>query len=225
MSERLGLEGKTWRQELQERRQQTAEPTARENEAEIEAAAARTEAARATASPEAAWKAAVAANPGVRSKAERILAEIEKRKAALAKKLAEIERDKPAAPRGLSALFSGAKARHEERHSEWMGQRDMLLKALRRADERAKTVREFTVGGIAGYPGRGEKLTERKAAARHPALAQAMQAEQDQRRKNARRLAAARSKNSVTANGTGGDARKSGQRAPPKCGRETGRER
>ena len=191
MSERLGLEGKTWRQELQERRQRTAEPTARESQAEIEAAAARTEAARATASPEAAWKAAVAAEfQGVRSKAERILAEIEKRKAALAKKLAEIERDKPAAPRGLSALFSGAKARHEERHSEWMGQRDMLLKALRRADERAKTVREFTVGGIAGYPGRGEKLTERKAAARHPALAQAMQAEQDQRRKQ--RAAASR---------------------------------
>ena len=46
MGERLGLEGKTWRQELQERRQQTAEPTARKSQAEIEAAAARTEAGR-----------------------------------------------------------------------------------------------------------------------------------------------------------------------------------
>ncbi len=120
---------------------------------------------------------------GVRSKAERILAEIEKRKAAMTQKLAEIERAGPAAPRGLSALIPSAKARHEQRHSEWMGQRDMLLKALRRADERAKTVREFTVEGIAGYPGRGEKLAERKAAARHPTLAQAMQAEQEKRRK------------------------------------------
>ena len=184
MGERLGLEGKTWRQELQERRQQTAAPDAGKSQAEIEAAAARTEAARTASLPEVAWKAAVAAEfRGVRSKAERNLAEIEKRKAAMTQKLAEIERAEPAAPRGLSALFPGAKTRHEERHSEWMGQRDMLLKALRRADERAKTVREFTVEGIAGYPGRGEKLAERKAAARHPALAQAMQAEREARKK------------------------------------------
>ena len=148
VSERLGLEGKSWRRELQERRQQTAAPDARKSQSEIEAAAARTEAARAASSPEVAWKAAVAAEfRGVRSKAERNLAEIEKRKAAMTQKLAEIERAEPTAPRGLSALFPGAKARHEQRHSEWMGQRDMLLKALRRADERAKTVREFTARG------------------------------------------------------------------------------
>ena len=158
VGERLGLEGKTWRQELQERRQQTAAPDARESQAEIEAAAARTEAARAAASPEVAWKAAMAAKfQGVRSKAERSLAEIEKRKAAMTQKLAEIERAGPAAPRGLSALIPSAKARDEERHSEWMGQRDMLLKALRRADERAKTVREFTRRGHCRLSGPGRE--------------------------------------------------------------------
>jgi hypothetical protein len=59
----------------------------------------------------------------------------------------------------------------------------MLLNSFRRADERAKTVREFTAEGIAGYSSRGEKLAERKAAARHPTLAQTMQAEQEKQQK------------------------------------------
>ena len=52
MGERLGLGGRTWRQELQERRQQTAEPDRKESQAEMKRRQQGTEAARAASSPE-----------------------------------------------------------------------------------------------------------------------------------------------------------------------------
>ena len=182
MGERLGLGGKTWRQELQERRQQTAKPAARTRQAEI-APPEGAGVAGAASLLEAEWKAAVAAEfQGVRAKAQRILAAIEKRKTAMAKKLAEIDLAEPTGPRGLSALFSGAKTRYEKRHSEWTGQRDILLKALRRTGEREALVREFAVESIAGYPGRGGSLAQRKAGQRHPELAETMQSAQEKQK-------------------------------------------
>ena len=130
MGERLGLGGRNLRQELQERRQQAAEPAAR-------------------------WKAAVEAEAkDVRAKAQRIAAKAEKRKAALTKKLDEIERAAPAKPSGLSALFPGAKARYEGQLSEWTKERNRLVRTLDRTRKREATVREFTAEPIAGYRSR-----------------------------------------------------------------------
>ena len=168
MGERLGLGGRNLRQELQERRQQAAEPAAR-------------------------WKAAVEAEAkDVRAKAQRIAAKAEKRKAALTKKLDEIERAAPAKPRGLSALFPGAKARYEGQLSEWTKERNRLVRTLDRMRKREATVREFTAEPIAGYRSRGETLAERKAARRHPELAKAIRAGQEQQKQE--RAAAIRQK-------------------------------
>jgi Ti-type conjugative transfer relaxase TraA len=158
LGERLGLGGRNLRQELQERRQQAAEPAAR-------------------------WKAAVEAEAkDVRAKAQRIAAKAEKRKAALTKKLDEIERAAPAKHRGLSALFPGAKARYEGRLSEWTKERNQLVRTLDRMRKREATVREFIAEPIAGYRSRGGTLAERRAARRHPELAKAIQAGQEQQK-------------------------------------------
>jgi Ti-type conjugative transfer relaxase TraA len=162
LGERLGLGGRNLRQELQERRQQAAEPAA----------------------PLAAkWKAAVEAEAkDVRAKAQRIAAKAEKRKAALTKKLDEIERAAPAKPSGLSALFPGTKARYEGQLSEWTKQRNRLVRTLDRTRKREATVREFIAEPIAGYRSRGGTLAVRKAARRHPELAKAIQAGQEQQK-------------------------------------------
>jgi hypothetical protein len=162
LGERLGLGGRNLRQELQERRQQAAEPAA----------------------PLAAkWKAAVEAEAkDVRAKAQRIAAKAEKRKAALTKKLDEIERAAPAKPSGLSALFPGTKARYEGQLSEWTKQRNRLVRTLDRTRKREATVREFIAEPIAGYRSRGGTLAVRKAARRHPELAKAIQTGQEQQK-------------------------------------------
>ena len=158
MGERLGLGGRNLRQELQERRQQAAEPAVR-------------------------WKAAVEAEAkAVRAKAQRIAAKAEKRKAALTRKLDQIERTAPAKPSGLSALFPGAKARYEKQLSEWTKERNRLVRTLDRMRKREATVREFTAEPIAGYRSRGETLAGRRAARRHPELAKAMRAGQEQQK-------------------------------------------
>ena len=100
----------------------------------------------------------------------------------MAKKLAEIDLAEPTGPRGLSALFPGAKTRYEKRHSEWMRQREMLSKALRRTSERGALVREFAVESIAGYPGRGWALAQRKAGQRHPELAETIENAQEKQK-------------------------------------------
>ena len=128
----------------------------------------------------------------MRTKAQRISAKAEKRRAALAKKLDEIERAAPAKPSGLSALFPGAKARYEEQLAEWTKERNRLVRTLDRTRKREATVHEFTAEPIAGYRSRGETLAERKAARRHPELAKAIQAGQEQQKRE--RAAAIREK-------------------------------
>ena len=95
IGERLGLGGRSLRQELQERRQQMAEPAAM---AGIETAPQQPQRAADEGLPlEARWKAATAAEfKAVRDKAQWTMALAEKRKAVIAKKLDEIERAEPA---------------------------------------------------------------------------------------------------------------------------------
>ncbi len=188
IGERLGLGGRSLRQELQERQQG---PTAGERPQERpEKAAARQSPAWSASegtAPEARWKAAIEAEAKeVRAKAQRIAAKAEKRRAGLAKKLDEIERARPAKPSGLSALFPGAKARYEGELSEWTDNRERLVKTLDRTRKREATAREFTAEPVTGYRSQGERLAERKTARRHPELAKTVQAEQERLRQEQR---------------------------------------
>ena len=206
IGERLGLGGRSLRQELHERQQAQQGPTAGEkpqerpekaaagqNPAGSEAAPARAGSASESTAPEARWKAAIEAEAkDVRTKAQRISAKAEKRRAALAKKLDEIERAAPAKPSGLSALFPGAKARYEGQLAEWTKERNRLVRTLDRTRKREATVHEFTAEPIAGYRSRGETLAGQKAARRHPELAKAIQAGQEQQKRE--RAAAIREK-------------------------------
>ncbi len=63
---------------------------------------------------------------------------------------------------------------------------------LCRARKREATVCEFTAEPIAGYRSRGETLAERRAAQRHPELAKAIRAGQEQQKQE--RAAAIRKK-------------------------------
>ena len=206
IGERLGLGGRSLRQELHERRLAQQGPTAGEkpqerpekaaagqNPAGSEAAPARAGSASESTAPEARWKAAIEAEAkDVRAKAQRIAAKAERRRAALAQKLDEIERAAPAKPSGLSALFPGAKARYEGQLAEWTKERNRLVRTLDRTRKREATVHEFTAEPIAGYRSRGETLAGQKAARRHPELAKAIQAGQEQQKRD--RAAAIREK-------------------------------
>ena len=141
--------------------------------------------------PAARWKAAIEAETKeVWAKAQRIAAKAEKRRAALAKKLDEIEQPAPAKPSGLPALFPGAKARYEGKLAEWAKERNRLVGTLDRTRKREATVRELTAEAVAGYQSRGERLAERKAERRHPELAKTIQAEEAQQKQE--RVAAIR---------------------------------
>ena len=76
--------------------------------------------------------------------------------------------------------------------SEWTKERNRLVRMLDRMRKREATVREFTAEPIAGYRSRGERLAERKAARRHPELAKAIRAGQEQQKQE--RAAAIRQK-------------------------------
>ena len=183
IGERLGLGGRSLRQELQERRQQTAGPAVMKAPAGIETAPAQPQRAADEGLPlEARWKAAIAAEAkAVRDKAQRITAKAEKRKAALAKKLDEIERAEPAKPRWFS--LPGAKDRYKEELAEWTKERDSLVAALNRTRQRGAKAREFTAEAVGGYRSPGERLAEQKAERRYPELAKAIQAGQEQQKR------------------------------------------
>ncbi len=183
IGERLGLGGRSLRQELQERRQQTAEPAARKAPAGIETAPAQPQRAADEGLPlEARWKAATAAEfKAVRAKAQRTMALAEKRKAVIAKKLDEIERAEPAKPRWFS--LPGAKDRYKEELAEWTKERDSLVAALNRTRQRGAKAREFTAEAAGGYRSPGERLAEQKAERRYPELAKAIQAGQEQQKR------------------------------------------
>ena len=180
IGERLGLGGRSLRQELQERRPQTAEPTAR---AGIETAPAQPQRAADEGLPlEARWKAATAAEfKAVRAKAQRTMALAEKRAAALTKKLYEIGRAQPAKPGWFS--LPSAKHRDKEELAEWTKERDSLVAALNRTQQRGAKAREFTAEAAGGYRSLGERLAEQKAERRYPELAKAIQAGQEQRKR------------------------------------------
>ncbi len=72
----------------------------------------------------------------------------EKRAAALAKKLDEIERAEPAKPRWFS--LPGGKDRHKEELAEWTKERDFLAAALNRTRQRGAKAREFTAEAAGG---------------------------------------------------------------------------
>jgi Ti-type conjugative transfer relaxase TraA len=188
IGERLGL-GRSLREEPRERQQRRQARTAQERQSPAvnEAAPAKTGGAAGGMTSAARWKAAVEAEAkAVRAKALRILAKLEKRKAALSKQHDEVERRLPARPSGLSALFPGVKARHEERRAGWTNERDRLRRTLNRTRERQSKVREFTAASIGGYQSRGEMLAERRAGWRHPELAKTVQAEQERLRQEQR---------------------------------------
>jgi hypothetical protein len=184
IGKRLGLDGWSLRQEHQQARQvPTAGERLQERPAGIEAAPTGTGAASGGITPAARWKAAVETEvKEVRTKARRIADKAKKHAAALTQKLNEIERTAPTRPSGLSALFSGAKARYEGLMSGWTKERNRLVRARDRARRREAMVREFSAGDIAGYPNRAAKLAEQKAARRYSALAQTIQAEQEKQR-------------------------------------------
>ena len=183
MGERLGLGGRNLRQELQERRQQAAEPAAR-------------------------WKAAVEAEAkDVRAKAQRIAAKAEKRKAALTKNLDEIERAAPAKPRGLSALFFGAKARYEGRYPSgrrsgtgWYGRLTACASARPRSVNSPRSPSLATGAGARRWPG-GKRLGG------IPSLPRRSGPGRSSKSRNGRRRSARSSRRSVSANGAARDAK------------------
>jgi Ti-type conjugative transfer relaxase TraA len=189
IGERLGLGGRSLRQSLQERRQQTAEPAAM---AGIETAPQQPQRAADEGLPlEARWKAATAAEfRAVRDKALRTMALAEKRKAVIAKKLGEIERAEPAKPRWFS--LPSAKDRYKEELAEWTKERDLLVAALNRTRQRGAKAQEFTAEAAGGYRSPGERLAEQKAERQYPELAKAIQAGQEQQKRD--QLAAIRQK-------------------------------
>jgi Ti-type conjugative transfer relaxase TraA len=176
MAERFGLlsldeEARRRRKEEERRREQEA-AAARQDQATTEAQSAQ--------ALEAAWKAAVAAEfETVRDKARRLLMETGKKKEELAKRLAEMERAEPAAPRGFSSLIPGAKARHERQHADWSKKRREAEAALWRLRKRETALREYAAEGSCGYSSRGEQLAEKRAGRRQPELAAMVQAERD----------------------------------------------
>jgi hypothetical protein len=189
IGERLGLGGRSLRQELRERRQQTAEPAARQQTpAGIEVAPVQPQRAADEGLPlEARWKAATAAEfRAVRDKAQRTMALAEKREAVIAKKLKEIKRAEPAKPGWFS--LPGAKDRYKRELPEWTKERDSLVAALNRTRQRGAKAREFTEEAAGGNRSPGEQLAEQ----RYPELAKAIQAGQEQQKRE--RLAAIRQK-------------------------------
>ena len=105
----------------------------------------------------------------------------EKQAAALTKKLDEIERAEPAKPRWFS--LPGAKDRYKKELAEWTKERDSLVAALNRTRQRGAKAREFTAQAVAGHRSPGERLAKQKAERRHPELAKAIQAGQEQRKR------------------------------------------
>ena len=188
IGERLGLGGRSLRQELQERRQQTAELAP----AGIETAPAQPHRAADEGLPLAArWKAVTAAEfKAVRAKAQRIAAKAEKRAAALTKKLDEVEAAEPAKPRWFSP--PSAKGRYKDELAEWTKERGSLVAALNRTRRRGAKAREFTAEAAGGHRSPGERLAEQKAERRYPELAKAIQAGQEQQKQE--RVAAIRQK-------------------------------
>ncbi len=166
IGERLGLGGRSLRQELQERRQQTAEPAAMKTPAGIETAPAQPQRAADEGLPlEARWKAAIAAEfKAVQDKAQRTMALAGKRKAAIAKKLHEIERAEPAKPGWFS--LPSAKDRYKEELAEWTKERDSLVAALNRTRQRGAKAMRIHRGGCRrlSQPGRAAGGAEGGAA-------------------------------------------------------------
>ena len=121
-----------------------------------------------------AWRAAVAEEfLRVRLKAERILATIVRRQGMLIEKLAEIQRATQAISRGIQAMVPGAWAGDGQKQRKGASGREELAAALARMEARRRRIEEFAAKGAPGYPSRGERLAERKAQLRHPALAEA----------------------------------------------------
>jgi hypothetical protein len=128
---------------------------------------------------EARWKAAVEAEAkAVRAKAQRTMALAEKRKTVIAKKLGEIERAEPAKPGWFS--LPSAKDRYKKELAEWTKERDSLVAALNRTQQRGAKAREFTAEAAGGYRSPGERLAEQ----RYPELAKAIQARQEQQKRD-----------------------------------------
>ena len=129
IGERLGLGGRSLRQELQERRQQMAEPAARQAPAGIETAPAQPQRAADEGLPlEARWKAATAAEfKAVRDKAQRTMALAEKRAAVSPKSSMRSSGPSPAKPRWFS--LPSAKDRYKKELAEWTKERDSLVAA------------------------------------------------------------------------------------------------
>ena len=195
IGERLGL-GRNLREELLERQQGQQAPTAgakpqeraekapeRQNPAGIETAPAGAGAASGGMTPAARWKAAIEAEAkAVRAKALHAADLAEKRKAALTKKLDDIERAAPAKP----GWFSGkdAQKRYDDETAAWTAERKRLARALDRTQQLGAAAREFAKERVlAGYPSQGEKLAEKRIERRHPDLAKTIQAEQEQQAK------------------------------------------
>ena len=126
------------------------------------------------------WKMAVAEElQGVRAKAQRILAKIERRKGALEQQIEELHQAPPANPRGLAAILPGAQQRYED----WMRQRAGLFDALKRAKEHKQRVGGYLEYGVEGYSSRSELLAQRKAELRHPQLAKEERIGQERQQK------------------------------------------
>ena len=142
MGERLGLGGRNLRQELQERRQQAAEP------------------ARAGGKPPSRRRPRTC---GPRPSASRPRQKSERPRSP--KISMRSSGQHPPSPAAFPPYFLAPKRAMKDSLSEWTKERNRLVRTLDRMRKREATVREFTAEPIAGYRSRGETLAGAESGA------------------------------------------------------------